>query len=125
MNEQQIKPTSELFRSQKNMFLSDRTKSREWRLEQLNRLEQMLTENSQAIHAALSEDFKTSWMERDFEFNSILATIAETREKLAQWMQPEELHCRAVLSAVDTAASSTASRMVSAWLSRPSTPRSP
>lgn len=79
------------FTAQKQAFATNKTKSYEWRLEQLDRLQRLLTENHAGIDAALAADFKTARWERDVEFYGVLGGIAETREKLAGWMNPEEV----------------------------------
>ena len=46
------------FYQQKDHFDSNITKSFEWRIEQLNRLARMLSENTSEFSEALSSDFK-------------------------------------------------------------------
>ena len=46
-----------LFDLQRVHFLSDTTKSYEWRIDQLDRMERMLTDNKDALCAALHQDF--------------------------------------------------------------------
>jgi len=59
-------PTSEdtraqdLFNKQKAYFASDATKTYEWRIDQLNRLTRMLTENFERFADASRKDFKTA-----------------------------------------------------------------
>jgi|SRR5262245_45983706 len=59
-------PTSEdtraqdLFNKQKAYFASDATKTYEWRIDQLNRLTRMLTENFDRFADASRKDFKTA-----------------------------------------------------------------
>lgn len=79
-----------LFDRQREYFLSDATKSYEWRIEQLNRLERLVAENQQAFNDALGRDFKTAWFERNMEYYGILGSIADTRARLKGWMEPEE-----------------------------------
>ncbi|UQI40188.1 hypothetical protein [Vreelandella venusta] len=50
-------PYETLFHRQKTAFLSDRTKSRDWRLDQLARMERMLLEHRERWCAALHQDF--------------------------------------------------------------------
>lgn len=42
---------------QREQFLSDATKSQDWRIDQFDRMERMLTDNQDAWCAALYEDF--------------------------------------------------------------------
>ncbi len=78
-----------VFKQQQNHFLSDVTKSYEWRIDQLNRVEQMLLDNQQAFNDALAHDFKTAWFEQSMEYYGTLSTIAETKKDLKEWMKPE------------------------------------
>jgi len=50
----------EIFNKQKAYFDSDATKSYEWRIDQLTRLENLCNENAEALEAAMSNDFKTA-----------------------------------------------------------------
>src|ERR1700741_1671355 len=80
-----------IFDKQKAYFLSDATKSYEWRIEQLTRLEKMLGENAETFKNALATDFKTASFEPQQEVMVCLGSIAETKEKLSGWMTPEPL----------------------------------
>ena len=79
----------DLFDRQRETFLSDVTKSLDWRLDQLGRLERMLGENQQAFDEALGTDFKTAWFERALEIGSVLGIIANAKAQVAKWMEPE------------------------------------
>jgi alpha-glucosidase (family GH31 glycosyl hydrolase) len=57
----------EVFNKQKAYFDSDATKSYEWRIDQLTRLENLCNENAEALEAAMSSDFKTASQEKVFE----------------------------------------------------------
>jgi aldehyde dehydrogenase (NAD+) len=78
-----------IFDKQKAYFLSDITKTYEWRIEQLTRLGKMLEENADAFKTALATDFKTASFEPQQEIMVCLGSIAETKEKLQGWMNPE------------------------------------
>ncbi|MCV4264672.1 aldehyde dehydrogenase family protein [Pseudomonas capsici] len=78
-----------LFKRQQAHFSSNASRSLEWRLDQLARLERMVTENQADLFTALAQDFKTAWFECGMEYNAVLGTLAETRAELANWMQPE------------------------------------
>ena len=54
----------EIFDKQKAYFDSDATKSYEWRIDQLTRLENLCNENAEALEAAMSSDFKTASQEK-------------------------------------------------------------
>jgi aldehyde dehydrogenase (NAD+) len=79
----------EVFDRQRAYFLSDATKSYEWRIGQLTRLEKMLVDNADAFKEALRTDFKTASFEPQQEIMVCLGSIAETKEKLREWMTPE------------------------------------
>jgi aldehyde dehydrogenase (NAD+) len=80
----------ELFDAQKAYFATGITSSYEWRVEQLDRIGRMVSENEAALQAAMGADFKTARQEQVFE------TIAEIREaeyqksQLREWMRPVE-----------------------------------
>jgi aldehyde dehydrogenase (NAD+) len=78
-----------LFSRQQAYFRSNATRSLEWRLDQIARLERMVTENEAALVGALAKDFKTSWFECSMEYYAVLGALAETRAELAHWIEPE------------------------------------
>src|ERR1700751_2290708 len=80
----------EIFNRQKAYFASNITKSFEWRLDQLDRLAQMLSEHTNEFYDALSRDFKTALSEKVFEVAATLGTIEVTKSLLGLWMQPNE-----------------------------------
>ena len=73
---------------QKAYFNTDATKSYEWRVDQLNRLERLLRENTDAFYVALQKDFKTASSEYVFEVQAPLGTIEFTKSQLQDWMKP-------------------------------------
>jgi aldehyde dehydrogenase (NAD+) len=79
-----------IFNRQKAYFASNITKSFEWRLDQLNRLAQMLSEHANEFYDALSRDFKTALSEKVFEVAATLGTIEVTKGFLKSWMEPIE-----------------------------------
>ena len=79
-----------IFNRQKAYFASNITKSLEWRLDQLDRLAQMLSEHTDEFYDALSRDFKTALSEKVFEVAATLGTIEVTKSLLKTWMQPIE-----------------------------------
>jgi aldehyde dehydrogenase (NAD+) len=79
-----------IFNRQKAHFDSNITKSLEWRLDQLDRLAQMLSEHTNEFYDALSQDFKTALSEKVFEVAAMLGTIEVTKSLLKSWMQPTE-----------------------------------
>jgi aldehyde dehydrogenase (NAD+) len=81
----------DLFDLQKAYFDSDATKTYDWRIEQLTRLENLLNENSQALEDAISSDFKTASQEKVFEVQAPLATAAFAKAELKEWMKPVDV----------------------------------
>ena len=65
----------EIFDKQKAYFDSDATKSYEWRIDQLTRLENLCNENAEALEAAMSSDFKTASQEKVFEIMAPVGTV--------------------------------------------------
>ena len=80
----------EIFEKQKAHFNSDKTKTYQWRIDQLDRMEQMLKENQEEFNTAMGRDFKTAYAEQVFESTAPLATIAFTKFMLKKWMEPVE-----------------------------------
>jgi aldehyde dehydrogenase (NAD+) len=75
--------------AQREHFLSDATKSYEWRIDQLDRMERMLTDNKDALCAALHEDFGKPPFEQLFEITVPMGVIRYYRENLKTLMAPE------------------------------------
>jgi len=67
------------FYQQKDHFDSNITKSFEWRIEQLNRLARMLSENTNEFSEAVSSDFKTALSEKVFEVAAFTASLMASR----------------------------------------------
>lgn len=78
-----------IFDLQKEYFYTDTTKTYEWRIDQLNRLEKMLTENQEAFCQALKTDFNKPPFEQLFEITVPLGNIKYYKENLKQLMTPE------------------------------------
>jgi aldehyde dehydrogenase (NAD+) len=79
-----------LFDAQKALFASNVTRSYAWRVEQLDRMAKMISENEAALQNAIARDFKTASQEYIFE---TAATFGETqlqKSQLRAWMAPEE-----------------------------------
>lgn len=83
-----MNPFQELYDIQKAYFNTDATKTYEWRIDQLTRLENLLTENAQALEDAVSSDFKTAVSEKVFEVQAPLLTAAFAKADLEDWMKP-------------------------------------
>jgi aldehyde dehydrogenase (NAD+) len=81
---------SELFDRQKAYFNTNTTKSYEWRIDQLDRLARMLSENMDSLSDAVGSDFKTAVSEKIFEVAATLGTVEVTKAQLKSWMEPVE-----------------------------------
>ena len=104
---------SELFNRQKAYFNTNITKSYEWRIDQLDRLSRMLSENMGALSDAVGSDFKTALSEKIFEVAAPLGTIEVTKAELRSWMQPVRRPCRCSSRSQGTKESCIASRTAS------------
>ena len=78
----------DLFNKQKAYFASDATKTYAWRIDQLNRLTRMLTENFERFADASRKDFKTASQENAFEVSASIATSESAKSQLKEWMTP-------------------------------------
>jgi len=78
-----------IFDAQKEFFYTDVSKNYEWRIDQLNRLEKMLTENQEVFCQALKTDFNKPPFEQLFEITVPLGNIKYYKENLKQLMAPE------------------------------------
>jgi len=79
-----------VFDKQKEYFVSDATKTYEWRVDQLDRVERMLKENEKRFQEASRRDFKTALQEYVFEAAAPLGTLEFTKSQLKEWMRPVE-----------------------------------
>src|SRR6201984_1729043 len=87
-----------LFDEQKAHFASNVTRSRAWRVEQLDHMGRMIKENEAALEKAIARDFKTASQEYIFE---TAATFLETefqKSQLQAWMTPTDAPVPKVLA---------------------------
>jgi aldehyde dehydrogenase (NAD+) len=80
-----------VYDKQKAYFDSDATKTYEWRIDQLTRLENLLKDNDQALQEAIGRDFKTASQEKVFEVQAPLGTAAFAKADLKEWMKPVDV----------------------------------
>src|SRR5580698_9198660 len=80
----------DLFDAQKAYFNTTVTRSYEWRIEQLDRMERLVSENEVRLQDAMASDFKTAVQEKVFETKAPLAIISHLRRELKNWMEPVE-----------------------------------
>ncbi|AKK74144.1 aldehyde dehydrogenase [Chryseobacterium gallinarum] len=78
-----------IFDTQREFFFTDDTKTYEWRMEQLNRMEKFLTENQESFCRALAEDFGKPPFEQLFEITVPLGVIKYYKENLRELMAPQ------------------------------------
>jgi len=79
---------SELFDRQKRHFATGVTRSREWRIDQLDRMARLITENEVALQKAIERDFKTASQEQIFETQACIAETVFQKSQLDEWMKP-------------------------------------
>jgi aldehyde dehydrogenase (NAD+) len=79
-----------LFDRQKRHFASGVTRSREWRIGQLDRMGRLVSENEAALQGAIARDFKTASQEYIFETQACLGETVFQKSQLDEWMKPTE-----------------------------------
>lgn len=84
-------PFKPLLDRQREHFLTDATKSLDWRLDQLGRMERMLLDNKDEFCAALYRDFGKPPFEQLFEITVPSGVINYYREHLANLIAPQEV----------------------------------
>ena len=83
-------PYEPIFTAQKALFRTGATRAREWRLDQLARVERMVSENEAELQDAVKSDFKTASEEYVFETQTAIGEVAFQRSQLDDWMKPVE-----------------------------------
>ena len=78
------------FEAQREQFPSDATKTLEWRIDQLDRMERMRTDNKDAWCAALYQDFGKPPFEQLFEITVPTGVIKFYRDNLEALMTPQQ-----------------------------------
>lgn len=84
-------PFQSLLDRQRDHFFSDATKSYEWRIDQLDRMEKMLRDNQADLCAALHADFGKPPFEQLFEITVPMGVITYYRENLKSLMEPKQV----------------------------------
>ena len=85
-----MNPFQDLFDRQKRHFATNVTRSRKWRIDQLDRMSRMVTENEAALQQAMAQDFKTASQEYVFETLACVGEVAFQKSQLDEWMKPIE-----------------------------------
>src|SRR5215813_391172 len=83
-------PYEPIFTAQKALFRTGATRASEWRLDQLARMERMVSENEAELQDAVKSDFKTASQEYVFETQAAIGEVAFQRSQLDDWMKPVE-----------------------------------
>src|SRR5580700_12065697 len=81
----------DVFDKQKAYFETSITKSFEWRIDQLDRMVRMVSENESRLQKAIASDFKTASQEYMFETASTIAEAEFHKSQLKTWMEPAEV----------------------------------
>src|SRR6516165_9316173 len=81
-------PYEPIFTAQEALFRTGATRAREWRLDQLARMERMVSENEAELQDAVKSDFKTASEEYVFETQTAIGEVAFQRRQLDDWMKP-------------------------------------
>ena len=79
-----------IYDAQNHLFMSDITKSKQWRITQLDAIARMLIENRGRLEDVIGRDFKTAIQEKAFEVDAPLAVVAHAKRELDNWMAPAE-----------------------------------
>ncbi|MGW2208725.1 aldehyde dehydrogenase family protein [Streptomyces sp. NPDC001781] len=104
MNHSPTEQAADIVARLRGTFRTGRTKSVEWRTEQLRRLRAMLTEHGDDLAAALRADLGKSAAEAQrTEIDFTIREIDHTLEHLTEWLRPEPAPVPAHLGADATA----------------------
>jgi aldehyde dehydrogenase (NAD+) len=79
-----------LFDLQKSHFATGTTRSYAWRIEQLDRMAKLVSENEAALQQAVASDFKTASQEYLFETAACISEAEYQKSQLKDWMTPTE-----------------------------------
>jgi aldehyde dehydrogenase (NAD+) len=85
-----VNPFQDLFDAQKALFATGVTRTYDWRVDQLDRMARMISENEQRFQEAIARDFKTGSLEYVMETASSIEEAALQKSNLKEWMEPVE-----------------------------------
>jgi aldehyde dehydrogenase (NAD+) len=85
-----MNPFQNIYEAQKAYFATGVTRGYEWRVEQLDRMAGLLSENEAARQKAVAADFKTASQEFAFETAAPLGETQFQKSQLKTWMEPVE-----------------------------------
>ena len=86
-----ISAMSHIVECQRQYFDTNVTKSFAWRVDQLDRVSRMLSENMNAFSEAVGSDFKTALPEKVFEVAALIGLAEAAKASLKAWMEPVEV----------------------------------
>jgi aldehyde dehydrogenase (NAD+) len=85
-----LNPFQNIYDAQKSYFGTGVTRGYAWRVEQLDRMARLLSENEAAFQKAVAADFKTASQEFVFETAAPLGETQFQKSQLKAWMEPVE-----------------------------------
>src|SRR5258708_24576628 len=85
-----MNPFQDLFDAQKALFASGVTRTYAWRVDQLDHMARMISENEVRFQEAMAKDFKTASQEYIFETQASAGESEVQKMQLKGWMTPEE-----------------------------------
>ena len=85
-----MNPFQNIYDAQKAYFGTGVTRGYEWRVEQLDRMARLLSENEAALQKAVAADLKTASQEFVFETAAPLGETQFQKGQLKAWMEPVE-----------------------------------
>lgn len=83
-------PYQQQFDAQKARFASGVTRTYGWRVDQLDRMARMISENEKRFQRAMASDFKTASSEYVFETQACISESPFQKSQLKSWMEPVE-----------------------------------
>jgi aldehyde dehydrogenase (NAD+) len=89
-----LNPFQNIYEAQKAYFGTGVTRGYEWRVEQLDRMARLLSENEAVLQKAVAADFETASQEFVFETAAPLGETQFQKSQLKAWMEPVEAPCR-------------------------------
>src|ERR1700734_2677178 len=85
-----MNPFQDIFNAQKALFATGVTRTYEWRVDQLDRMARMISENEERFQKAMAKDFKTASQEYIFETAASAGESEGQKTQLKEWMKPVE-----------------------------------
>jgi aldehyde dehydrogenase (NAD+) len=80
----------DIFDAQRALFATGVTRTYEWRVDQLDRMARMISENEERFQKAMAKDFKTASQEYIFEIQASAGETEVQKSQLREWMKPIE-----------------------------------